>query len=163
MNKEIFLKILKESLIGEISELEVYSNLQFYSDYIDEKLRKGGSEEEIFESLGDPRLIAKTIIETSKTGTKRSETVYTAEETVGGSQTDYKEHYGSPKRERKSTVYTSWESKFMRILLSILGLLIAGGIIFVLLHIVSAVIAVFFPLIIVLIILFLIRKGADKG
>ena len=37
-----------------------------YENYIDTEIRKGRREQEVLEELGDPRLIAKTIIDTAK-------------------------------------------------------------------------------------------------
>ena len=41
-------------------------NINYYDDYIDQSLAKGKNYDEIFEELGDPRLIARTIIDTYK-------------------------------------------------------------------------------------------------
>ena len=40
-------------------------NVNYYEDYINTEIRKGRTEEEVLESLGDPRLIARTIIQTN--------------------------------------------------------------------------------------------------
>lgn len=63
MTKEEFLNGLRTALTGEIPDNEVYTNIRFYEDYIKDKCR---TEEEpaVISQLGDPRLIAKTIIET---------------------------------------------------------------------------------------------------
>ncbi len=63
MTKEEFLNGLRTALTGEIPDNEVYTNIRFYEDYIRDKCR---TEEEfdVISQLGDPRLIAKTIIET---------------------------------------------------------------------------------------------------
>lgn len=63
MSKEEFLDGLRSTLTGEIPDSEVRSNIIFYDDYIRENSKTIG-EEAVIEKLGDPRLIAKTIIET---------------------------------------------------------------------------------------------------
>lgn len=63
MTKKEFLEQLEEALAGEVPNSIVYDNKQYYSKYIDAELWKGRTEEEIFEELGNPRLLAKTIID----------------------------------------------------------------------------------------------------
>lgn len=60
MNRAEFLDILKKSLEGEIPQAECVDNLRYYGEYFEKDTR---SDEEICEELGDPRLIAKSVIE----------------------------------------------------------------------------------------------------
>jgi len=64
MNKKEFLDILRQSLEGEVDNNTIENNIRYYSEYISSYGNK--SEEEVIDDLGDPRLIAKTIIETEK-------------------------------------------------------------------------------------------------
>lgn len=64
MTKQEFLDRLRMSLHGKISPGQVVENLQFYEDYINTEVRKGTAEEEVLARLGDPRLLARTIVET---------------------------------------------------------------------------------------------------
>ncbi|MCM1182931.1 MAG: DUF1700 domain-containing protein [Roseburia sp.] len=61
MNREEFLRQLEASLTGRVSEQVVQENISYYGNYIEEQVRGGKSEAEVLGSLGDPRLIAKTI------------------------------------------------------------------------------------------------------
>ncbi|MFV0343922.1 MAG: HAAS signaling domain-containing protein [Anaerocolumna sp.] len=63
MTKEEFIDGLRTALMGEIPDSEVYTNIKFYEDYIRDKSKTEG-EDNTLAQLGDPRLIAKTIIET---------------------------------------------------------------------------------------------------
>ncbi|MDF2802146.1 MAG: hypothetical protein K0S61_2049 [Anaerocolumna sp.] len=63
MTKEEFLSGLRTALTGEIPDNEVNTNIRFYEDYIKDKCRVE-EELDVLSQLGDPRLIAKTIIET---------------------------------------------------------------------------------------------------
>lgn len=65
MNSQEFLQILRETLQGELSREEVDNNIEYYDNYFREQKRNGKTEEEIISELGNPRLIAKTIIDTS--------------------------------------------------------------------------------------------------
>ncbi|MGN0168877.1 MAG: DUF1700 domain-containing protein [Acetatifactor sp.] len=64
MNKQEFLEKLRLSLNGKVPAGVVTENINYYEDYINTEIRKGKSEEEVLVSLGDPRLIARTIVET---------------------------------------------------------------------------------------------------
>ena len=65
MSKNTFINGLKEALIeGNISDSEIKDTINYYESYFDEKEAKGANVEEILDELGDPRLIAKTIIDT---------------------------------------------------------------------------------------------------
>lgn len=64
MTKKQFLDKLRTALSGKVSSELVAENLRYYEDYINTEVRKGKTEEEVLEGLGDPRLIARTIAET---------------------------------------------------------------------------------------------------
>lgn len=65
MNKNTFINGLKEALKeGNINENEIKDTINYYETYFDEKTSNGHNMDEILEELGDPRLIAKTIIDT---------------------------------------------------------------------------------------------------
>lgn len=66
MTRYEFIDVLQRTLAGNVSSGVVNENIRYYEDYIDTKLRIGESEEDVIESLGDPRLLAKTIMEASK-------------------------------------------------------------------------------------------------
>lgn len=69
-----FVTELEQALRGNVEERIIQENVRYYNDYISEQRAAGKSEEEIFASLGSPRLIAKTIIDTSGTGSDDSST-----------------------------------------------------------------------------------------
>lgn len=73
MTRDLFLQELRIALQGQISQAQVNEHLRYYENYIMEESRKGRTEEEVIAALGNPRLIAKTIIETSDSS-KFSET-----------------------------------------------------------------------------------------
>ena len=58
-----FVTELEQALRGNVEERIIQENVRYYNDYISEQRAAGKSEEEIFASLGSPRLIAKTIID----------------------------------------------------------------------------------------------------
>lgn len=65
MKKTEFLKELEAALKGEVSPELTAENLRYYDNYISQETSKGRSEAEVTEEIGSPRLIARTIIDTS--------------------------------------------------------------------------------------------------
>ncbi len=63
MTKQEFLDKLRVALIGRVSPGLVTENLNYYEEYINTESRKGKSERDVLSALGDPRLIARTIVE----------------------------------------------------------------------------------------------------
>ncbi|MDD7402679.1 MAG: hypothetical protein SO170_01545 [Butyribacter sp.] len=63
MDRKEFFAILRQNLEGCIPKEEVESNIAFYRNYFAESEK---SDKEIIQELGDPRLIAKTIIDAYK-------------------------------------------------------------------------------------------------
>ena len=66
MRKTEFLQELREALDGEVSASVIQSNISYYDQYISQEAAKGRREEEVIEEIGSPRLIAKTIIDSSE-------------------------------------------------------------------------------------------------
>lgn len=66
MNRIEFIEKLQRTLAGGLGSDMVADNVRYYQDYIDGEMRKGKSEAEVLAALGDPRLLAKSIIEANK-------------------------------------------------------------------------------------------------
>ena len=91
MNKEAFIDTLRRALYGKVSDYELTDHVRYYEDYIRQEMNQGRSEQEVLEELGDPRLIARTILETS--GMKAPEVEYTIdEEPADHTERDVKVH-----------------------------------------------------------------------
>jgi len=65
MEKEEFLKELKECLEGDIPEYEIKSHIEFYNEYFEQKIKEGKTAKDVVDEIGSPRLIAKTLKNTS--------------------------------------------------------------------------------------------------
>lgn len=72
MSKKEFLRVLEETLNLSLDSDCVQEQIEYYEVYFSEEIKKGRSENEIIEELGDPKLIAKTI----KTVNKNSSLEY---------------------------------------------------------------------------------------
>lgn len=68
MNKKEFIDRLRAALTGRIASDAVQEHVLYYEEYINTQIRMGRGENEVLSALGNPRLIAKTIIETSGQG-----------------------------------------------------------------------------------------------
>lgn len=67
MRKEEFLEKLRARLSQTMSVQEVTAQVRYYENYIQEQMRNGRSEEEVLAELGDPLLIAKTLMDVQET------------------------------------------------------------------------------------------------
>lgn len=66
MDRIEFMERLQRSLAGGVNSSQVAENVRYYQDYIDTEIRKGRDETDVLATLGDPRLLAKSIIEANK-------------------------------------------------------------------------------------------------
>lgn len=66
MDRTEFMDRLQRSLAGGVNSSQVAENVRYYQSYIETEIRKGRSESDVLAGLGDPRLLAKSIIEANK-------------------------------------------------------------------------------------------------
>lgn len=62
MNREEYISTMEKSLVGRIDPDALRETMAYYNDYFAMEQSKGLSEEQIISNLGDPRLLAKSII-----------------------------------------------------------------------------------------------------
>ena len=62
MSRQEFLQRLRDTLTGEVPGNVIEENIRYYDDYIRTETAHGQSEDEVTGAIGDPRLIAKTIM-----------------------------------------------------------------------------------------------------
>lgn len=63
MSREEFLRRLEEALAGEVPVSVIRENVSYYNGYISQEMAKGRTMEQIIEEIGDPRIVARTIID----------------------------------------------------------------------------------------------------
>jgi len=66
MNREIFIDTLRRALYGKVDDYTLADHLRYYENYISQEIARGRSEQEVLDELGDPRLIARTILEAAE-------------------------------------------------------------------------------------------------
>lgn len=152
MSKYEFLNILREALEGEVTQAEIDENLLYYNNYIEEEVRKGKRESEVLQQLGEPRLIAKTIIEAYSSSAKTSRTYTYSNENENNSEKKakkrglhaaYDEQDGWDIRFGRFKINT-WYGKMLLIILLIIIICIIGQIAMAILPIVFPIIVIFF-------------------
>lgn len=89
MTKKEFLDILRESLAGNVPAAVIEENIRYYKDYIE---NNGVSEEKTLEDLGDPHLIARTVIDSFKASKGPMADFYTEQARNEYSQGAYEEN-----------------------------------------------------------------------
>lgn len=62
MNREEYISSMEKSLVGRIDPDALRETMAYYNDYFAMEQSKGLSQEQIISNLGDPRLLAKSII-----------------------------------------------------------------------------------------------------
>ena len=63
MNRHEFLKQLEHALEAEMNPEKVREHVDYYRSYIAEEVKNGKSEKEVMDLLGDPWVIARSIID----------------------------------------------------------------------------------------------------
>lgn len=120
------MKKLGESLYHEVSDQEYTNSIQYYSDYIDEAIASGQAEEDVIEQLGNPRLLAKTIIDV-----KGNQTRDNVDDFVYQDGRESKEEDLFQKGQRQwyhKDISIKWYEKLGMILVGIIFVLIVLGI-----------------------------------
>ncbi|MFA9377994.1 MAG: DUF1700 domain-containing protein [Lachnotalea sp.] len=153
MNKYEFLNTLKETLESEVAQSVLNENINYYSNYIDEEMSKGKSEIEVLHQLGEPRLIAKTIIDTNSVEKNNGTYTYSNENQEAsndepnrkGFHANYDDKNGLDFRFGNIKLNT-WYGKLFLITIVIIILLIVGRIALTLLPLVLPIVIVFWIL-----------------
>lgn len=139
MNKKEFLDILYTQLSGQMPEGTIAAHVQYYRNYIEDEQRKGRTESDILTELGDPRLIARTLLDTEASVSENPQTTEYYSESYNDRSAGYGGYGNSDSGQRKVKQHsfhldlTTWYGKLavvliaavvIVILFAILGILI---------------------------------------
>ena len=147
MQKIEFLNILRQSLEGEVDPNEIEQNVRYYDQYIGN--RPAEEEEKILKELGDPRLIAKSIIEADRAAKQKEKASDTYQNAYYGYQNQESRDNNNPRKRFK------WYHKLAlaaSILCIIIIISVLGSIMFRVLFTIG------FPILIIVFLLLLFRK-----
>lgn len=155
MTKYQFLDAMRTSLNGKLSQELLAENMRYYEDYINTEIRKGRKEEEVLGALGDPRLIARTIVETKGGGAWFGETKSSRRRSSrsGGEDGREGEMYGES---RPGLFFRLPLWVWAVILLAVVALVLA-----VVFSVISAVLPVLLPILLVVFLVKLFRDGMN--
>lgn len=149
MDRREFIDKLQRALAGGLNSGLVAENVRYYEEYIDSEIRKGKSEAEVLGTLGDPRLLAKSIIEANK----QAGASY-------GSNREYDEEISDGAQEHARDTNATGSTPIM--LPGWLILLIITVAVVVIIGLVTRLLAIFAPVIIAVLVVLLIIKVFQK-
>ena len=152
MDKKFFLDNLQRALASGVSSSQVAENMRYYQDYIESEIRKGRSEQEVLDQLGDPRLLAKSIIEANKRaganyGSNREYDEEVAQEVDTEPNDGFDENH-----KPRSLVLPGW---LIMVIVTVLIIVVIG--------IATSLISILSPFIIVVLVILLIVKLFQKN
>ena len=129
MSKTEFLDILYNQLSGQMPEGSVAAHVQYYRNYIEDEQQKGHTETDILNDLGDPRLIARTLLDTEVgAGNPQNGSTYSA--TYNEADSDYNKYdssdsaRGHVKKHSFKLDLSTWYGKVAVILIAAVVLLL---------------------------------------
>ena len=129
MSKTEFLDILYNQLSGRMPEGNVAAHVQYYRNYIEDEQQKGRTETEVLSELGDPRLIARTLLDTEVgAGNPQNGSTYSA--TYNEADSDYNKYdssdsaRGHVKKHSFKLDLSTWYGKVAVILIAAVVLLL---------------------------------------
>ena len=108
MSKAEFLKILKETLEASLDKDAIKEQIKYYDDYISGEIEKGKTEKEVLDELGDPRLIAKTIMTVNVTEEKNIG--QSTNNDYSNSSSSYDRDYGEQRNRSSSGSFKTYYS-----------------------------------------------------
>ncbi len=159
MNRIEFMEKLQRALAGGLNSSQVTENVRYYQEYIDTEIRKGRSESEILTALGDPRLLAKSIIEANKRAGKSGGTNQNYDEEIAddGVGQGYYRSYNHHRNEDRNPYEDTMNGKVFR-MPGWLLLLIITVVVLLIIGVAFSLISVLGPILIPMLIVMLIIK-----
>ena len=112
MNRTEFLDTLRSQLSGQMHEGKVAAHVRYYEDYIQSQVHSGRDEQQVLDELGDPRLIARTLLDTDTDNGNISYEEYSTEDS--GFSGD---RYSEDKRQVHSFQDKPWYEKLISLVI----------------------------------------------
>ncbi len=155
MNKEEFLDVLRQSLIGEVANEIITQNIKYYDGYISAQNLE--EEAKIIDRLGDPRLIAKTIIEAEKAAKEKNTSNLSGREYQSYKSETYQDYRDNSTMHGKKLFFTNmkWYHKLIAALVIIVCFILVA---FVGRLVIGLLFTFSLPILLILLIMLLLRK-----
>lgn len=90
MNKTEYIQIMEKALAGNVSAQELQDIVSYYRDYIDMEIRKGKTEQEVLDRLGNPRHLVKSMIAAKEQKNVQNEAEKLQEGEPGGNSKSFR-------------------------------------------------------------------------
>lgn len=136
MDKNEFLEKLAKALAGQVPASVIEENINYYSSYISGEVQKGHSLQQVLEELGDPRLIAKSIIDANGGGSDMAGYYEDSDSgRIGGyrgeQEAEKQDPFGQPERNFRSFHFSGFWGLFLLIVIvccifMVVGTMIGG-------------------------------------
>ena len=153
MSRQEFLQRWREALTGEVTGSVIVEYIRYYEEDITTEVRNGSTEEAVIASIGDPRLIARTIYEASENA-KDSGSGRTYYESYSGADRDVYEDPGNFGRHMHFIDLSKWYWKLLGVAVLILIFFLIAGIVT---GIFSLLMPIMGPLLLVFLIVWFVR------
>ena len=157
MTQMEFLSGLQEALAADLDARSVQEQMAYYRSYISGELAKGRTEEEIMNELGDPWVIARSIIDMQESSAETFESVneydgYRKQEGYGNNSA-----YGKTGGHVYAFGFDTWWKKLL-LVLGIIGVLMVVG------AVIGGIFSLLAPLILpILVVVLVIRLIGGRG
>lgn len=130
MTKQQFIQELSECLLNEVDAQEYNNSIQYYTNYIENEVRSGKTEEEVTTALGSPRLIAKTIIDSQIGNSYGNQTIY--EEVNTGREKSFQESRENSQEKWQirigDRIFDKWYEKVVFAIITVLVIMLILGV-----------------------------------
>ena len=166
MSKSEFLQGLKTELEGRLPHSIIQENLRYYDSYISEETAKGQTEDEVIESLGGPRIIARTIVDAALDTEDRpdgfetfgSGPVYEEGNDTGRAQREQRTTYGSDPDPKVHYVdFSKWYVRLIAGLVVFLVIALIMTVFFGIMGLAGWILSYIWPILIVMMVVWMFR------
>lgn len=158
MSTREFLTQLDSSLRGEVSEAVIQENMNYYEGYIREQVAAGRDEREVLEMLGDPRLIARTIIDTNGGDGSYQTESRSSYSSYNQSSKQYEDRSSSAEHGGFHIHHVDGTKWYVKALLIAIPILLICLIVSIVMGILGLIVRFAVPIIIILVVIYLVKK-----
>jgi len=159
MSKEEFLKGLEEALSGEVPVSVIRDNLNYYNSYISQEMAKGRTVEEIAAEIGEPRIVARTIIDSCEAAGETVENGYESYESSGYSGSYSQETYEDRQSPFTNVHYFDLSKWYWKLLALILALVVGSVVLSVVGGVFAFLIHFSGPILVVLLVIWIVKNA----
>ena len=121
MNKKEFLDTLYNQLYGQMAEGAIAAHVQYYRNYIEDAVNQWRTEEDDLNELGDPRLIARTLLDTDSAASGNPQTIGSYSEPYADNSYEYNDSSSGSKKVKSRSFHldlSTWYGKLAVILIA---------------------------------------------